>query len=267
MLSCHGIRETSNFYSHCIEFLKIVAILFFWNIVGTVETKNNYGDPPQISIAIPRLKDVNAESKSWESAQPLTDVLLLVVTDEGFLSFYAYLSNVFKCHISELGLVYFGEIGNGHKNVTISLVRSSRGSTQVNAAQNVVRTAVDLLKPKAVFSVGTCAGLQREKAQLGDVVISGKLLTCGDKKIVDDKPQWDGRRLDVSMKIAGLTMSAGDGWQPPLKDPDAHDVKVHCNAEILSGAEFVNSPNECKQLLRQFPEPIANESEGQGQCY
>ena len=42
-------RKTSNFYSHGIEFLKIVAIVFFWNIVGTVETKNNYGDP-QIGI-------------------------------------------------------------------------------------------------------------------------------------------------------------------------------------------------------------------------
>ena len=256
-----------NLYSHCIEFLKIVAILFFRNVVGTVERKNNYGNPPQISIAIPRLKDVNPETKSWESVQLLTDVLLLVVTDEEFLSFYAFLRNVFKSHTNELGLVYFGEIGDGQKKATISLLRSSGGSNQISGAQNVARAAVELLKPKAVFSVGSCAGLQRELAQLGDVVISGKLLTCGDKKIVDDKPQWDGRRLDVSMKIGRLTTSAGDGWQPPLKDPDAHEVKVHCNAEILSGAEFVNSPNECKQLLRQFPEAIANEPEGQGKCH
>ena len=124
-----------------------------------------------------------------------------------------------------------------------------------------------MLKPKAVFSVGCCAGLQKEQAQLGDVVISATLLTCGDKKTVNDKPQWDGRRLDVSPKIGRLIKSAADGWRPPLKDAEARDVKVHCNAEILSGAELVNSPNECEQLLRQFPEAIANEPEGQGECY
>ena len=55
--------------SHCIEFLKIVAIVFFWNIVGIGETKNNYVDPSQISMAIPRIKDVNPESKSWERVE------------------------------------------------------------------------------------------------------------------------------------------------------------------------------------------------------
>ena len=52
-----------------------------------------------------------------------------------------------------------------------------------------------------------------------------------------------------------------------MTDPEACDVKVHCNAEILSGAELVNSPKEYEQLLYQFPEVIANELEGQGECY
>ena len=261
------VRKTSNFYSYCIEFLKIVAIVFFWNIVGTVETKNSYGDPPQISIAIPWLRDISPPSKSWESVELLTDVLLLTVTDEEFLSCLAFLYDVSKCYIKELGHVYFGEIGDGPRKVTISLVKSSRGSTQVSAALNVVRTAVDVFKPKVVFFVGCCAGLRREQTQLGDVVISGKLSTCGDKNNVNDKPQWDGRRLDVSAKIWCLIKSAADGWRPPLKDPEARDVKVHRNAEILSGVELVNSPNECEQLLDQFPEAIAIELEGQGECY
>ena len=263
-VNCARVIKTTNFYSHSIEFLKIVAIVFFWKIAGIMETKNNYGAPPQISITIPRLKDLNPESKSWESVELLTDVLLLVVTNEEFLSFYAFLRNVFKSRIKELGRVYVGEIGDAPKKVTIALLRSSRGSTQVKVAQNIVRNAVVALKPKAVFSVGCCAGLRREHAQLGDVVISGKLSTCGDKKIVNDKSQWDGRRLDVSAKIGRLIESAADGWQSPLKDPEARDVNVHCNAEILSGAELVNSPNEYEQLLRQFPEAIANEPEGQG---
>ena len=265
--SSKRVIKMSNFYSHYIEFLEIVAIVFFLNIVGFVETKDNYGVPPEISIVIPPLRDVNPEPKSWESFQQLTDVLLLVVTKEEFLSFYAFLRNVFKSYIKELGLVYFGEVGDGPKKVKISLVRSAPGSTQASAAQNVVQTAIVVLKPKAIFSVGCCAGLRREQAKLGDVVISGKLSTCGDKIIVNDKPQWDGRRLDVSANIGRLMMSAGDGWRPELKDPEARYVNVHCNAEIVSGAKLVNCPNECEHLLRQFPEAIANEPEGQGECY
>ena len=262
--SSKRVIKMSNFYSHYIEFLEIVAIVFFLNIVGFVETKDNYGVPPEISIVIPQLNDLSPKPKSWESFQQLTDVLLLVVYNDELLSFYTFLRNVFSSYIKELGLVYFGEIGDGSKMVKISLVRSSSGST---AAQNVVRTAIVVLKPKAIFSVGCCAGLRRKQSKLGDVVISGKLSTCGEKIIVNDKPQWDGRRLDVSAKIGRLMMSAGDGWRPPLKDPEARDAKVHCNAEILSGAKLVNCPNECEHLLRQFPEAIANEPEGQGECY
>ena len=64
-----------------------------------------------------------------------------------------------------------------------------------------------------------------------------------------------------------LVKSAADGWQPPLENPESRDVKVHCNAEILSRLELVNSPKECEDLLHQFPEAIAIDSEGQGQCY
>ena len=129
-----------------------------------METKNSYcGNLPQISIAIPRLKDVAPEHKSWESFELLTDVLLLVVTNEEFLSFYAFLRNVFRSYTEELGHVYFGEIGDGQKKVTIALMRSSGGSDQV---QNGVKNAVNVLKPKAVFSVGCCARLQKNKPNL-----------------------------------------------------------------------------------------------------
>ena len=191
----------------------------------------------------------------------------MVVTDEEFLSCCAFLPNVFQRYINEIGFVYFGEIGDGPNKVIISLVRSSRIFFPISVAQNVMRTAVHLLKPKAVFSFGCCAGLRREQVQLGDAVISGKLSTCGDKQIVNGNLQWAGRRLDVSAKIGHLIKSAADGWRPPLKDPEARDVKVHWKAEILSGAEWVNSPNEYEQLLHQFPEAIAYEPEGQGECY
>ena len=229
-----------------------------------MEARQIYDNPPKITVTIPELKHICSEWKDWQSVNrfnsQLTDVLL--ITDEEFLSCYVFLCNVFKSHINELGHVYFGEIGDGPKKVKIALVRSFSG-----AAQNVVKNGVDVLKPKAVFSVGFCAGLRKDKLQLGDVVISRKLVTYGDTNVVDYELQWNGCRLDVSAKIGRLIMSTAHGWQPPLNDLEARDVKMHCDAQILSGAKFVNSPQECEKLLRQFPEAIAIEPEGQGPCY
>ena len=216
-------------------------------------------------MATLELKDLNPPSESLECAQlPIVEVLLLVVEDDELLSSYSFLKDTFMSYITELGLVYFGVTGDGQNKVKISLVRCSKGSIHVNAAQNVARTAIKTLKPKAVFSVGCCAGLNRTEAKLGDVVISAKLSTFGDKMVVHDQRQWDGRTLDVSRKFGSLIKSAADGWKAPLKNPDARNVIVHCDAEILTGVEVVNSPKECKQLRRQFPQAIAIEQEGQG---
>ena len=216
-------------------------------------------------MATLELKDLNPPSESLECAQlPIVEVLLLVVEDDELLSSYSFLKDTFMSYITELGLVYFGVTGDGQNKVKISLVRCSKGSIHVNAAQNVARTAIKTLKPKAVFSVGCCAGLNRTEAKLGDVVISAKLSTFGDKKVIHDQRLWDGRTLDVSRKFGSLIKSAADGWKAPLKNPDARNVIVHRDAEILTGVEVVNSFEECRGLRRQFPEAIAIEQEGQG---
>ena len=236
-------------------------MLLFWNIAGT----SNSCDPPDISVTILELKDLNPPFKFLECVQlPIVDVLLLVVEDDALLSSYSFLSDTFHSRTTELGVVYFGVTGDGQNKVNISLVRCSKGSIQVDAAHNVARTAIKTLKPKAVFSVGCCAGLNRTKAKLGDVVISAKLSTFGDKKVIHDRRQWDGRILDVSRKFGSLIKSAADGWKAPLKNPDAQNVIVHRDAEILTGVEVVDSSQECKRLCGQFPDAIAIEQEGQG---
>ena len=239
-------------------------LILFWNIAGTLETRKNSCDPPDISVAILGLKDLNPPFKSLDCVQLPIDVLLLVVEDDALLSSYSFLSDTFKSRTTELGVVYFGVTGDGQNKVNISLVRCSKGSIQVDAAHNVARTAIKTLKPKAVFSVGCCGGLNRAKAELGDVVISAKLSTFGGKKVIHDRRQWDGRILDVSRKFGSLIKSAADGWKAPLKNPDAQNVIVHRDAEILTGVEVVNSSQECKHLRFQFPDAIAIEQEGQG---
>ena len=239
-------------------------LILFWNIAGTLETRKNSCDPPDISVAILELKDLKPPFISLDFVKLPVDVLLLVVQDDALLTSYFFLSNAFKSCITDLGVVYFGVTGDRQNKVKISLVRCGKGSIQVDAAHNVARTAIKILKPKAVFSVGCCGGLNRAKAKLGDVVISAKLSTFGDRKVINDQRQSDGRTLDVSRKFGFLIKSAADGWKAPLKNPDAQNVIVHRDAEILTGVEVVNSSQECKHLRFQFPDAIAIEQEGQG---
>ena len=218
------------------------------------------GDPPPISVTIQLLQDINPPQKTLNE-ELSADILLMVVEDEELLSCYAFLENISKRSTTQLGKVYFGEIGDCQEKVKISLVRSFPG---VNALQSVVGTAIDVLKPKAVFSVGCCAGFQKANINLGDVVISTKLSTTGDKKIVCDEQQSDSRRLDVSKKIGNLIKSAADGWRAPLCDKEAPNPAVHRDGEILTGVYAENCPKKSEELLRQYPGALALDLGGQG---
>ena len=222
-------------------------------------------NPPPLSVAIPDLRDLcNVPYKSWKYAQLPIDVLLLTVKDEELLSCLSFLDDSYKSYVKALGLVYFGKTGDGQKKVKISLVRCNEGPTHVGGAQNVVRNAIKHLRPKVVFSVGSCGGVSIERAKLGDVVVLAKLTTCAEQKIVNDCLQWCGTTSNASRNIGAHIKSAADGWKAPLNDIEACRVQVHRNAEILTGLNLENCPEESEKLSKQFPGAIATEPAGQG---
>ncbi|XP_068748855.1 NLR family CARD domain-containing protein 3-like [Montipora capricornis] len=102
--------------------------------------------------------------------------------------------------------------------------------------------------PKAGLWVGTGRGLSADKFKLGDVVVSAKLITPA------------GFKIPVSAHLGNLVRDAPFGWVAPLENPDELEVKVHCDGDILSLAEW------CKvaDLQKQYPEAIAVETEGEG---
>ena len=81
------------------------------------------GDPPPISVKIPKMQDIIPQAKPWNE-ELSADILLMVVEDEELLSCYAFLENISKRSTTQLGKVYFGEIGDCQEKVKISLVRS-----------------------------------------------------------------------------------------------------------------------------------------------
>ena len=208
-------------------------------------------DPPPLSITLKKTRDLPKKMKLWGKDYPAVDILLLTVEDCEFLACYHYLRDSFKSYEKSIGCVYFGKMGEEEGgSLKVALVRCSKESSDPGGSQTAAKSAVTLLRPKASFLVGFCHSLNPNKAQLGDVVISSKLTT-------------DFHKTPVSRNVGNLVRSAADGWEAPLENPEAREVKVHCDGEILSCSDLIGAEQQC-QL---HPGAIAVEMEGKGENY
>lgn len=193
-------------------------------------SKDGHGDPPPLSIELPKIRDLPKKSKPWNDDHLPVDILLLTVEDCEFLACYYYLRNPFKSYHRSLGPVYFGNMGDEEKPLKVALMRSS----DPGGSQN----AVTQLRPRAIYSSGFCSGVNQEKTKLGDVVVSSKLTTDA-----------------YNMR------SVADGWEPPLENPEAQEVKVHFDGEILSCPGAL----QAEQQRMLYPKAIAVEMDGKGE--
>ena len=172
--------------------------------------------------------------------------------DHEFLSFFSYLINPIKSYCEEIGYVYFGTVNGGHQEkLKIALIKCSKGSSAPGGSLTVVKNAFGVLQPKAVFSVGSCSGLNCEKTQLGDVVVSSKLTTTEFK-------------TPVSRRICNIIRHVADGWVAPLENPEEREVKVHCEGDVLSVPIAASFGWRHEDIIQQYPEAIAIETEGEG---
>ena len=216
---------------------------------GEGSSRDCNGKPPQLCFKLPKTSDLPNTYIDWSNAQLPVDVLLLTVEDCDFLSCYFYLKKAFKSYHKEIGPVCFGNIGSGEQEkLKIALIKCSKGSVIPSGSLTVVKNAVRVLGPKAVISVGTCHGLNSEIIKIGDIVVSAKLTT----------PSFS---TPVSRNIGNLIKHASDGWKPPLENPDEWQVRVHCDADVLSLQEQVA---KSEQISKQFPSAVALEAEGEG---
>ena len=211
-------------------------------------------DVPTLSIKLPEKSDLPNTSKPWSDVQLPVDILLMTVEDCEFLACYAYLRNSFKSYHKNLGYVYFGNMGeSGDVPLRVALMTCSKGSSAPGGSLVTVKNAVVELRPKAVFSVGCCEGLNPEvtKLHLGDVVVSSKLLT-------------DTFLTPVGRDILRLVRHANDGWIPPLRSPEDHKVQVYCGGEILSGTDPISAKRQC---VSDSTKAVAFEKGGGGKIF
>ena len=181
-----------------------------------------------------------------------------------FLSCLAHLSPGFcKIYDPDLGYVYLGDMGEDNLKLNVAVMKCDEGSSSTGGSIVVVINAVRVLKPKAVFCVGSCSGLNDFKVSLGDVVVSKKLVTYAFSKVTENGIEELGVKVPLKPHLSKLILGAGDGWTPPLKDPGALEVKIH-RGTFLSGPEVINNHKRCNALIERFLEAVAIEREGEG---
>ena len=217
-----------------------------------LEQPEKHGTPPLLSTEVPKMCDLPNKSEPWPSDDWLpVDILLLTVEDCEFLACYAFMKNPFKSYRKDLGFVYFGNMGERESEpLKVALMKCCEGSSGPGGSQIVTKNAVMQLRPKVVYSVGCCESLKPHTARLGDVVISSKLST-------------QAFRTPVGKDIGNLIQHSSDGWNPPLRIPNARKVNVHRDGEILCGV----GPPSAKLLHVSNSNVTAVESEGEGWSY
>ena len=217
-----------------------------------LEQPEKHGTPPLLSTEVPKMCDLPNKSEPWPSDDWLpVDILLLTVEDCEFLACYALMKNPFKSYRKDLGFVYFGNMGERESEpLKVALMKCCEGSSGPGGSQIVTKNAVMQLRPKVVYSVGCCESLKPYTARLGDVVISSKLST-------------QAFRTPVGKDIGNLIQHSSDGWNPPLRIPNARKVNVHRDGEIMCGV----GPPSAELLHVSNSNVTAVESEGEGWPY
>ena len=230
------------------------------------DTSKLQGDPPELNKGLPSFAVIKAITKPSKDADLPVDILLLTVTNCEFLACYSELKKPYRCWFDGLGYVYFSDVSESQEELKVALLRCYRNGIGPGGAPVSVKNAVSVLRPKAVISVGTCSGLNPAKSKLGDVVVSAKLATYASKVVTNNQEQSaTGMRSYVSKRFLDVIKNCADGWQTPLKNPEAQQVQVYTDAEFLSGPEQVRAEWRRDQLAETSPQAMAIENEGEGE--
>ena len=228
-------------------------------------SKDGRDVPPELCVSLPSMSQISKRTKHPNDVSRPIDFLLLTAKDCEFLACYKQLKNPFRCWFDSFGFVYFEDTFPDEDNkVKVALMKCYEGFTGPGSSLITVKNAVTKLRPKGVISVGTCSGLNPDKTKLGDVVVSAKLTTYASKVVTSTGEQSTGMRSYVSRHFLDLIKHAGDGWEAPLKNPKAREVKVHCDGEFLSGPGQVSAVWRRVELAKSHPLATAIEMEDEG---
>ena len=141
------------------------------------------------------------------------------------------------------------------------MVRSETGSGGPGGSLATTKTAIEELKPWAVIAVGIAFGVNSQKQQIGDILISETMYDYGGTwRVGTDslgQPKTISRVLHVpsSPKLLGRFRDGILAWKEKEK------IRL---GPILSGPNLVDNIDYRNELLKLQPEAIGGDMEGSG---
>lgn len=135
------------------------------------------------------------------------------------------------------------------------LVQSEMGTSTPGGSSITIFNAIQELQPHAIILCGIAYGLKPDKQNLGDILISQRLLCLESQKVDNLHGQIPrGDRSTASERLLDRFNDGNLNWI---------GAKV-CFGLILSGEKLVNNLSYRQQLLEVEPEAIGGEMEGVG---
>ena len=116
--------------------------MFFSSVVGGkkgVCSHSSEEKPPKISFKLENAGDVPYFTKTWSDDDLPIDILLLAVESCDFLSCFSLQDQLLKIDKSELGYVYFGNMGDAsdQEKVKVALVNCSKEAATAGCSLTV----------------------------------------------------------------------------------------------------------------------------------
>ena len=135
----------------------------------------------------------------------------------------------------------------------VVVVQSGMGATPTDGSINTISAAIDVWKPKAVVMIGIAFGVDNIKQQIGDVLISGKIIPY-DLRREGKTTIFRSEVPSASLLLRNRFQSIAPRWDYTLPSGKKAKYKI---CEMLSGDVLIDNLEFRNELLKVFPEKEA----------
>jgi nucleoside phosphorylase len=152
---------------------------------------------------------------------------------------------------------FIGKFGNF---AVANVECGTMGSVSSMGSTLTVANAIDDLKPKFVLMVGIAFGINSQKQNIGDVLVSNQIIPYEIQRVGEDGIVSRASKPEASNSLRNSFKNIRD-WEYQL--PNGEEAKVEL-CDILSGEKLVDNLDFRKALETSFPTAKGGEMEGAG---
>lgn len=152
---------------------------------------------------------------------------------------------------------YIGLFGNF---AIVNVECGTMGATTSMGSTITVTNAISALQPKFVLMVGIAFGVDMTKQNIGDVLVSDKLIPYEIQRVSANTILWRGSKPEANNSLRNSFKSI-KVWDSQLPNGEKSTLEL---CDILTGEKLVDNTDYRNELLTQFPTAKGGEMEGAG---